>query len=319
MASAPHPTLFDVFRAVREGHPLSTIRQIMANPFIFQITGLFDHIFFRDSAKVHFDAVATDYVSYAIDQPYMVEAMKWQMASLPQAIARLADIGTDRPIFISDYGAGAGALSSWPVLNLLLARFRHRYPTDVLFDKKIRLKLFDISPAMKYLTRDMAVETLPNRLKEMFEDHCADIVRIIKRAQYFDHDVVLEDPSDSPHILERQHIIICSFVFHHLSLRDKYDALARIRSRLRDDGLLIFIDEYRTHAEQIGYLDSLVALSAERGQGDIPYGLESFVDSLWYTEVTSSRIRFHSIARTGTADGKLIAFIFTPASDIGKP
>lgn len=272
---------FETYNTLRRGLPLARIAELMSDRSFFNLLGLFDHELYVHSSRDHFDAVARAYLQYAADTDYMLQALQWQLQNLPPLLAKLDDLRFDRPIRIADFGAGIGAISSWPVLHDLLQLRGIQLKKD-----RLLINLFDISPEMKFLCRQLQLDNIPPPLRGPFGDTAGSILDRVRAARYNDYDIASLAPPCSHHTEQRlpaQHIVICSFVLHHLGMHGKYQALRNLANVLRNDGLLILIDEYRSFEQQQEYLSTLINHSAAQSS-PIPYGLECFVDSDWFRE-----------------------------------
>ncbi|MFG0330138.1 MAG: hypothetical protein ACF8PN_09600 [Phycisphaerales bacterium] len=273
----------------------------------FELSALFDHSLYLHSSQAHFDHVAADYLNQVAATPHMCAALDWQITALEELFrSRLKHMRNERIIRIADFGAGAGAVSSWPALQALLrVTGISSGPTPA-----IELTLLDASEQMKWVTRELSIDACPESLIKRFANDFSRILDLVRQARYRDHDIASEDAQLTRRLRAPQHIIICSFVMHHLSLQGKLSALRLLRSALRDDGFLILVDEYRTHDDHLRYLDELVRVR-RRTAKEIPYGLESFVDHSWYIEAfRESGIELRvltAMPQTGATLGYIIA------------
>jgi hypothetical protein len=256
--------LFETYQAIKNGLPVEPILELMKCEGSAEHIALWDRTLFSEGSKIHFDSVARNYLEQVVSTPHMVESLSWQLYVLDEIVGTiLNEHKRADEICIADLGAGLGSISSWPLLSTLLrlggARALH----------KAAVACYDVSMEMKLGTRALTIETVPERLRRIFDPQTPDILRQIKSGIYR-----IGDITEPEFVIDRgkadNHFVVTAYVFHHLSLISKFQAANCVNRMLQSDGYWLFVDEYRSFAQNLQYLDEL-------RRDNIPWAPECFI------------------------------------------
>jgi SAM-dependent methyltransferase len=281
-----------VFTALRSKGNQDALFSLLSTRLGFAISGLLDSSYFLESGTTHFDAVAGDYLQQVARTEHMIAALEWQVRSLPYILdAFRGTLASLDEIVVADLGAGAGAISSWPIVSAL-ARFG--------LHERLDWRCYDLSKEMKKYTRLIRRDSVPEGIANIFQDSLDPVLASLRAATYTRADVTARSFARDEAV--NAHVAVSSFMFHHLSIQGKYEAAGALYSSLRPGGIAIFVDEYRTFEQNLQEM----AEAKERG---IPYALESFMDRLWYGDLFRNVFPFIEHKTYVSPSNRFISFI----------
>jgi hypothetical protein len=282
-----------MFKALKKGHPADSIYAFLSRPDIFAYAGFFDKDIFLAGSREHFRDVASTYLIRFCGTPHMLAALDYLTTALPPLMeSKAAYFRALDDIQVIDLGAGVGALCSWPLLCGLQS-----------LKMPVALTCYDISAQMKLETSKLRLNDIPPQLTSRFEHQLSGLLRTIKSSHYRVGDFSAID-FGAQRFSSAYNLAVSSFVFHHLSIEQKYAALNNIRLLLDTDGLFFLIDEYRTYAENTRLLEEATQTS---DSSSAAYGLECFMEPEEYKGVLRD-CGFRVLERYSTHVERLMVF-----------